>query len=64
MFYIVNNDLNDLYVLSDKAVGPGKKLKLINVGPTFIPEARVTLTDLCGDCNSVVMLSVIPDYRK
>ena len=25
----------------DKAVGPGKNPKLINVGPTFIPESRV-----------------------
>ena len=40
MSYVVNNHLNDLYVLSNKAVGPGKK-KLINVGPTSIPEARV-----------------------
>ena len=42
MFYVVNNHLNDLYVLSNKAIGPGKKNpKLINVGPTSIPEARV-----------------------
>ena len=38
MFYIVNNYLNILY----KAAVPGKKNpKLINVGPTSIPEARV-----------------------
>ena len=41
MFYVVNNHLNNLYVLSNKAVGPGKKSKLINVGPTSIPEARL-----------------------
>ena len=41
MFYVVNNHLNNLYVLSNKAVGPGKNPKLINVGPTSIPEARV-----------------------
>ena len=41
MFYVVNNHLNNLYVLSNKAVGPGKNQKLINVGPTSIPEARV-----------------------
>ena len=41
MSYVVNNHLNNLYVLSNKAVGPGKKPKLINVGPTSIPEARV-----------------------
>ena len=41
MFYLVNNHINNLYVLSDKAVGPGKNPKLINVGPTSIPEARV-----------------------
>ena len=26
----------------DKIVGHGKNSKLINVGPTFIPESRVT----------------------
>ena len=41
MSYVVNNHLNNLYVLSNKAVGPGKNPKLINVGPTSIPEARV-----------------------
>ena len=25
----------------NKALGPGKKSKIINVGPTFIPEYRV-----------------------
>ena len=25
----------------NKAIGPGKNPKLINVGPTFIPESRV-----------------------
>ena len=35
MFYVVNNHLNNLYVLSNKAVGPGKKSK--------IPEARVVV---------------------
>ena len=24
-----------------KAIGPGKKPKLINIGPTFIPDYRV-----------------------
>ena len=37
MSYVVNNHLNNLYV----AVGPEKNPKLINVGPTSIPEARV-----------------------
>ena len=41
MLYVVNNHINNLYVLSNKAVGPGKNPKLINVGPTSIPEARV-----------------------
>ena len=41
MSYVVNNHLDNLYVLSNKAVGPGKNPKLINVGPTSIPEARV-----------------------
>ena len=40
MFFVVNNHLKDLYVLSNKTVGPGKNTKLINVGPTSIPEAR------------------------
>ena len=39
MFYVVNKYLNDLYVLSNKAVGPEKKN--VNVRPTSIPEARV-----------------------
>ena len=43
MFYVVNNHLNNLYVLSNKAIGPGKKPKLINVGPMSIPEARVSV---------------------
>ena len=43
MFYVVNNHLNKLYVLSNKAVGPGKNPKLINVGPTSSPEARVVV---------------------
>ena len=41
MSNVVNNHLNNLYVLSNKALGPGKKSKLINVGPTSILEARV-----------------------
>ena len=47
MSYVVNNHLNNLYVLSNKAVGPGKKSKIINVGPTSIPEARVLGTLRC-----------------
>jgi hypothetical protein len=39
MSYVVNNHLNNFYVFSNKAVGPGKKL--INIGPTSIPETRV-----------------------
>ena len=35
--YVVNNHLNDLYVLSNKAVGPGNNTELINVGPMSIP---------------------------
>ena len=42
--YMNFNHLNDLYVLSNKAVGPGeKKSQLINEGPTSIPEARVAM---------------------
>jgi hypothetical protein len=44
--YVVNNHLNNLYVLSNKAVGPGKNPKLLNVGPTSISEARVVVLDL------------------
>ena len=43
MSYVVNNHLNDLYVLSNKAVGPGKNPKSINIGPTFIPESWVRI---------------------
>ena len=41
MFYVVNNYLINLYVLSNKAVGPGNNTELINVGPMSIPESRV-----------------------
>ena len=45
MFYVVNNHLDNLYVLSNKALGPGKKNpKLMNIGPTSIPEARVVIS--------------------
>jgi hypothetical protein len=30
MSYVVNNHLNNLYVLSNKTVGPGKKSKIDN----------------------------------
>ena len=44
MFYLVNNHINNLYVLSDKALGPGKKNpKSITLGPRSIPEARVVV---------------------
>ena len=35
------------FTLFDKAVGPGKKFKLINVGPTSIPESRVKSKPEC-----------------
>ena len=42
MFYVVNNHLKNLYVLSR----PGKKNpEWINVGPTSIPESRVACLD-------------------
>ena len=42
MFYVVNNHLNNLSLIrSNKAVGHGKISKIINIGPTSIPEARV-----------------------
>ena len=41
MFYVVNNHINNLYVLSNKAVGPEKNPKLINLGHTYIPESRI-----------------------
>ena len=41
MSYVVNNHLDNLYVVSNKAVGPGKNAKLITVGPTSIPDSRV-----------------------
>ena len=52
MFYVINNHLDNLNVLSNKAVGPGeKKSKLINVGPTSIPEPRVTFLTKKNDLN-------------
>ena len=41
MSYVLDNHLDNLYVLSNKAVGPGKTPKLINIGPTSIPESSV-----------------------
>ena len=49
MSYVVNNHLNNLYVLSNKAVGPGKNPELINVGPTSIPESRVSTVESMVD---------------
>ena len=46
MSYVLNNHLKYLYVLSDKAVGPGKNPKLINIGPKSIPETRVCCTQV------------------
>ena len=40
MSYVVNSHPNNLYVLSNKAVGPGKNPKLINVESTSILEAE------------------------
>ena len=39
MFFVVNNHRNDLYVLSDKTVGPEKKIEndKPRAGPTSIP---------------------------
>jgi hypothetical protein len=39
MSYVVNNHLNNLYVISNKAVGLGKKSKINK--HRAIPEARV-----------------------
>ena len=44
MSYVVKKHQNNLYVVSNKAVGPGKNAKLITVGPTFIPDYRVHMT--------------------
>ncbi len=35
--YVLDNHPNDVYVLSNKAIGPGKNAKLINLGPMSIP---------------------------
>ena len=43
ILYVVNNHLNNLFVLSNKAVGREKNPKLINVRPMCIPEARVVM---------------------
>ena len=55
MFYVVNNHLNNLYVLSNKAVGPGKKI--INVGPLSIPEARHNTSYILGFIHSSQQLN-------
>ena len=36
MSYVVNNHLNDLYVLSNKAVGPGKKISKIDKRRAYV----------------------------
>ena len=49
MSYVVNNHLNNLYVVSNKAVGPGKKnAKIITVGPTSTPDSRVLVSLVCS----------------
>ena len=46
MFYVVNNHLNNHYVLSNNAVGPGKKSRINKRRPTSIREDRVIETGL------------------
>ena len=41
MSYVVNNHLNIIYVLSNKAVGPGKKSKINKRRAIFIPDSKV-----------------------
>ena len=41
MSYVVKKHQNNLYVVSNKAVGPGKNAELIIVGPTSFPDYRV-----------------------
>ena len=48
MFYVVNNLLNDLCVLSNKAVGPRKNQKLIKIWLQSILESRVCTKVLIG----------------
>ena len=68
MSYWVNNHLNDLYVLSNKAIGPGKNSKMINVGPTSIPEARV-VSMVCSRVQHYIYLdhskkiNKLPDFN-
>ena len=45
MSCVVNNHLSDLSVLSNKEKNP----KLINVGPTSIPESRVSTVESMVD---------------
>ena len=42
---------------SYKAVGPGKKYKIINIGPTFIPDYRVHTLD--PNNNKLLSCSII-----
>ena len=61
MAYVVNNHLNNLNVLFNKAVETGKKSKSINVGPTSIPESRVIVIgakSFAGLCNGNRLLKV------
>ena len=59
MSYVVNNHLNNLYVLCNKAVGPGKKSKIdklrARVGLVAVPKQNILLQV------SLYLLLVLPD---
>ena len=62
MSYLVNNHLNNLYVLSNKAIGPGKNPKLINVGPMSILE--VSLEARVLDCFSCKLGQIFAQVKS
>ena len=60
MSYVVNNHINNLYVVSNKAVGPGKKnAKIITVGPTSTPDSRVFKYFFCKKLSLYIQISNI-----
>ena len=49
------------FQLFNKAVEPGKNPKLINVGPTFIPDYRVCQACTCSFCFMHINFSMKTD---
>ena len=65
MVYVVNDNLNDLYLLSNKAIGPGKNPKLIDIGPTYIEGGWVNFAiTFAQHCTNFVVASWVGQEGK